>query len=83
MVVFLSLGFAIVLVNGIGQPDTKSSDVVSEAKPSAIPSLTMSDMPTPSGPPAPEFTLPDLEGKMWSLAQFRGRPVVLFFWATW
>jgi hypothetical protein len=41
------------------------------------------DTSTPTGPPAPDFTLPDLDGTMWSLSQFRGRPVVLFFWATW
>ncbi len=33
--------------------------------------------------PAPDFTLPDLNGAQVSLAQFRGRPVVVNFWATW
>jgi peroxiredoxin len=33
--------------------------------------------------PAPDFTLPDLNGAQVSLAQFRGRPVVINFWATW
>lgn len=33
--------------------------------------------------PAPPFTLKDLEGKMVSLADFRGKAVVLAFWATW
>lgn len=32
---------------------------------------------------APEFTLKDMEGKPVSLAQFRGKIVVLNFWATW
>ena len=33
--------------------------------------------------PAPDFTLLDLNGDQVSLAQFRGQPVVINFWATW
>ncbi len=32
---------------------------------------------------APPFTLPDLEGRPVSLESFRGRLVVIDFWATW
>lgn len=35
------------------------------------------------GQPAPQFTLPDLDGKPVSLDQFHGRVVLLYFWATW
>jgi peroxiredoxin len=35
------------------------------------------------GSPAPEFTLPDLLGNAVSLADHRGQPVVVDFWATW
>jgi cytochrome oxidase Cu insertion factor (SCO1/SenC/PrrC family) len=33
--------------------------------------------------PAPAFSLPDLEGKVRTLGDFRGKVLMLFFWATW
>jgi len=33
--------------------------------------------------PAPEFTLTSLEGKKVALSDFKGRPLVVNFWATW
>jgi len=33
--------------------------------------------------PAPSFMLPDLDGKTVRLQDFRGKVVLLFFWATW
>ncbi len=33
--------------------------------------------------PAPEFTLPDLAGNPVRLSDFRGRTVLIDFWATW
>ncbi len=35
------------------------------------------------GQPAPEFTLQSLDGKTVRLADFRGKGVLLNFWATW
>lgn len=35
------------------------------------------------GKPAPSFTLPDLNGKQVSLADYKGKAVLLNFWATW
>ena len=33
--------------------------------------------------PAPAFSLPDVDGRTWSLAELKGKVVLLFFWATW
>jgi len=33
--------------------------------------------------PAPDFTLPDLQGQPVRLSELRGKVVLLFFWATW
>ena len=33
--------------------------------------------------PAPSFTLPDLDGKMINLADYKGKVVLLNIWATW
>lgn len=41
--------------------------------------LTAAQQPTP----APEFSLPDLDGKLHTLSEYRGKLVVLNFWATW
>ena len=32
---------------------------------------------------APDFSLPDLDGKMHSLSQYRGKKVLLVSWASW
>ncbi len=32
---------------------------------------------------APDFTLLGLENKKFSLSDFKGKPVILFFWTTW
>jgi len=35
------------------------------------------------GETAPGFTLPDMDGKQISLKDYRGKVVLLYFWATW
>lgn len=35
------------------------------------------------GKPAPDFTVQDPAGNLHSLSSYQGRPVVLYFWASW
>jgi len=48
---------------------------------SAADDLLLADLP--GDVPAPEFALPDLSGKVQRLSAFRGRPVLVNFWAVW
>ncbi len=42
------------------------------------------DIPAmPPGAPVPNFSLPDRSGRTFSLSNFRGRPLLIDFWATW
>ena len=50
----------------------------------ASPDFSVLDLqPYESPKPAPAFGLPDLAGHTRSLADLRGKVVLLFFWATW
>ena len=49
----------------------------------ALCSLLLPGGPLQASDKAPEFVLPDAAGTMVSLSRFRGRPLVLHFWATW
>lgn len=39
--------------------------------------------PWPAAKPTPDLSLTDLDGKPWTLAGLKGRPVLLNFWASW
>ena len=54
------------------------------AAPAASPDFAALDFQAYEPPtPAPGFSLPDLAGRTRNLAEFRGKVVLLFFWATW
>ena len=47
------------------------------------PACAIDDDHAPGGGADLEFTLKDMNGKDVRLAEFRGRPIILNFWATW
>ena len=52
--------------------------------PATSPNLGALDLEPYEPPkPAPAFSLPDLAGRTWNLADLRGKVVLLYFWATW
>ncbi len=64
---WLTLALVLLAAAAAGAPDFASLDVQRYEPPK----------------PAPAFALPDLAGATVSLAEQRGKVVLLFFWATW
>jgi peroxiredoxin len=51
--------------------------------PDKNPAWSMGERPPAVGNPAADFTLPDLNGRQLRLSDYRGKMVLLNFWATW
>lgn len=56
----------------IGQPAARQGDVWAFGEPQRVPTLD-----------APDFTLPDVDGRPHSLSAERGKKVMLVSWASW
>jgi len=61
-------------------PSNISSAGTTQRAPEALPTTVETWLLAPIA--APEFSLPDLSGKMQTLASFRGKPVLFSFWAS-
>jgi peroxiredoxin len=64
----------------ITEYQAKSTD---EAKKGELKEMTDAWANLEPGKPAPDFTLPNIDGKMVSLSDFAGKYVFIDFWATW
>lgn len=89
---FFLLGLALSLLlfgnQLFGDPQTPEVAVLQQIP--ASQGVNRADVPLPdSGAPlnvgdlAHDFSLPDLDGRQVSLADFEGQPIVVNFWATW
>jgi peroxiredoxin len=87
------LRFAILLLGGgllLGacqsEPDSSVGSASGESASEAAVDRTVPPtelVPVNSPPPAPEVTLPTMEGRTFRLSAHEGKVVVLNFWATW
>jgi len=62
---------------GLTMPPTTAANAV------PVPPATAAKVVLEVGTPAPDFTLTTLNGQSVTLSDYRGKPVMLNFWATW
>ncbi len=71
--VFVSCSIGLLLAAGCSRPDANSSAPTDPSSGSSAQAPANAEI----GKPAPDFTLPDLEGRMTHLGDYRGKVVVL------
>ncbi len=84
------------MVESPGKPASSKTDIIVSPKPSlkASPKTSLSDVIRAArtwkpaytywiGKMAPDFTLTDINGKQHKLSDYRGKNVLIIFWATW
>jgi thiol-disulfide isomerase/thioredoxin len=76
----LVLVFPAILLIGCSRAPAPAASASGSDTPGGAPAASS---PAPASDPAPAWTLKDLAGKSVSLADFRGKVVVLDVWATW
>ena len=77
--IILSLA-TIAVIDRVSHPGTQPASALSQAVP---PDLSPVKVGTRIGLAAPDFTLPTTGEKEFRLSDYRGRNVILNFWATW
>ena len=75
-VILLGLGFGVLILFGIMRRDS-APKVIELTEESSLISLSTLNAP------APIFELEDISDEMHSFDEYRGKPVLLNFWATW
>ena len=85
MILYTQLGSGLLPQQLATIPSQSTAPAQTEADPTQMPSQTE---PVPTDAPTepaelPDFTVYDLAGKPVKLSDFRGKPVVLNFWASW
>jgi cytochrome c biogenesis protein CcmG/thiol:disulfide interchange protein DsbE len=74
---FRKLGFVITVILSVGFLGLLAWGVLNKEPITGLSGITMVNRP------APDFTLTTFGGKTISLKDFRGKPVVINFWASW
>lgn len=78
-IVLLVLIFAALLLGATRLYDTLGSQVQMDT----LGTQAAEENAEPAKEAAPDFTVYDIDGNAYKLSDFRGKPVILNFWATW